>query len=83
MALQEDDKQIIRLDDGFDILQDILKKEEKPKQLSKFEKIQIFFKEHKKTAIALAFLPGFLFILFIFAVLYNKYYFIYLIFLSA
>ena len=47
MALQEDDKQIIRLDDGFDILQDILKKEEKPKQLSKFEKIQLFFKENR------------------------------------
>ena len=66
MALQEDDKQIIRLDDGFDILQDILKKEEKPKQLSKFEKIQLFFKEHKKLAIALALLLGFLIILFIF-----------------
>ena len=66
MALQEDDKQIIRLDDGFDILQDILKKEEKPKQLSKFEKIQLFFKEHKKLAITLALLLGFLIILFIF-----------------
>lgn len=66
MALQEDDKQIIRLDDGFDILQDILKKEEKPKQLSKFEKIQLFFKERKKLAIALALLLGFLIILFIF-----------------
>ena len=66
MALQEDDKQIIRLDDGFDILQDILKKEEKPKQLSKFEKIQLFFKERKKLAIALALLLGFLIIFFIF-----------------
>ena len=35
MIDQEDSKQVIHLDDGLDILQDILTKEEKPKPQTK------------------------------------------------
>lgn len=70
MIPQEDNKQVIHLDDGFDILQDILKPEEKPKPQTKLEKLQDFFNRSKKTAIALAFLLGIFIIALIFIIGY-------------
>lgn len=68
MIDQEDSKQVIHLDDGLDILQDILTKEEKPKPQTKWDKLQEFFRKHKKTTISLALLLGIFMVALIFII---------------
>lgn len=68
MIKQEENKQVIHLDDGLDILQDILTKEEKPKPQTKWDKLQEFFKKHKKITIFLALLLGIFMVALIFII---------------
>ncbi|TLD85009.1 tetratricopeptide repeat protein [Helicobacter sp. MIT 11-5569] len=63
------DNNVIQLDDNFNILDDILKKEpESQKPASKFAKLQDYFVKHKKIAVLLAFLFGLLLLAFIFLI---------------
>ncbi|MDY3112894.1 MAG: tetratricopeptide repeat protein [Helicobacter sp.] len=56
----ENKDKVIQLDDSFNILDDILKKEPEKAPESKFEKWQNYFATHKKIAILLGFLLGLL-----------------------
>ena len=66
---EKENDNVIQLDDNFNILDDILKKEpEAPKPESKIGKLQEYLTQHKKIAVLLAILFGILILAFIFLV---------------
>ncbi|PZT48713.1 hypothetical protein B6S12_02400 [Helicobacter valdiviensis] len=67
MAVQEGQEQVIRLDDSFDILEDVLKKDPKPPKPKSFiDKLLDFIQTYKKLTIFLALLLGVLIVALIF-----------------
>ena len=66
---EKENDNVIQLDDSFNVLDDILKKEpEASKPASKIGKFQEYLTQHKKIAILLAVLFGILIIAFLFLI---------------